>query len=103
MSDIIQRIQDAYARNPAEAINLLPELMDVFGEWENENQQINTENNQLKEIILQIDPDFFTRKCRVCGCNWNHACTEGCYWVEEDLCSSCASQKGETEEYYDEN
>lgn len=34
-------------------------------------------------------------ECRGCGCDWNHACYDvvtgdGCYWVEEDLCSVCA-------------
>jgi len=29
------------------------------------------------------------QKCRVCGCDWFHACLGGCYWVEDDLCSSC--------------
>jgi hypothetical protein len=28
--------------------------------------------------------------CRVCGCTEFHACPEGCWWVEPDLCSSCA-------------
>ncbi len=27
--------------------------------------------------------------CRVCGCTDNHACPDGCYWVEPDLCSQC--------------
>lgn len=30
------------------------------------------------------------KKCRVCGCDWFHACPGGCYWVEDDLCSTCA-------------
>lgn len=30
------------------------------------------------------------QKCRVCGCTDDHACPGGCYWVKEDLCSSCA-------------
>lgn len=30
--------------------------------------------------------------CRVCGCTWNNACPGGCWWVEEDLCSSCAEK-----------
>ncbi len=29
------------------------------------------------------------RRCRACGCTDNHACPEGCSWVEEDLCSAC--------------
>ena len=28
--------------------------------------------------------------CRVCGCTQNNACPNGCWWVEEDLCSHCA-------------
>jgi hypothetical protein len=31
--------------------------------------------------------------CRVCGCTDNDACEEGCYWVEADLCSSCAGER----------
>lgn len=31
--------------------------------------------------------------CRVCGCNELHACAGGCYWVEEDLCSSCVGHE----------
>lgn len=29
-------------------------------------------------------------RCRICGCTDDHACYGGCYWVEPDLCSSCA-------------
>lgn len=29
------------------------------------------------------------RKCRVCGCTWLNGCANGCYWVDEDLCSNC--------------
>lgn len=30
------------------------------------------------------------RTCRVCGCTDDHACEGGCWWVDRDLCSSCA-------------
>jgi len=30
--------------------------------------------------------------CRVCGCTELCACPEGCWWVEPDLCSSCAEK-----------
>lgn len=30
------------------------------------------------------------RACRVCGCTDAWGCDEGCWWVDEDLCSSCA-------------
>lgn len=33
---------------------------------------------------------FKVARCRVCGCTDNQACPEGCWWVEPDLCSSCA-------------
>lgn len=30
------------------------------------------------------------RRCRSCGCTQLNACAGGCWWVAEDLCSSCA-------------
>jgi hypothetical protein len=30
------------------------------------------------------------RRCRICGCTDDDPCPEGCYWVEDDLCSACA-------------
>ncbi len=37
------------------------------------------------------------RKCRVCGCDDEHACVDehgdACSWVEDDLCSSCAAKE----------
>lgn len=59
---------------------------------ENEMERLEFENAQLRGVIEQMDPDFFNRKCRVCGCDWNHPCPGGCWWVEEDLCSSCAEE-----------
>lgn len=29
--------------------------------------------------------------CRICGCTDDHACEGGCWWVEADLCSTCAA------------
>jgi hypothetical protein len=34
--------------------------------------------------------------CKICGCTDTHACDdhgEPCHWVEEDLCSACATPK----------
>ncbi len=30
------------------------------------------------------------RTCRKCGCTDTHACEGGCFWVDSDLCSTCA-------------
>lgn len=30
--------------------------------------------------------------CRVCGCTYFTPCPGGCYWVEDDLCSTCAEK-----------
>lgn len=35
--------------------------------------------------------DGTLRRCRVCGCTDEHACPGGCSWIENDLCSACAS------------
>ncbi len=29
------------------------------------------------------------QSCRRCGCSNFSACDGGCWWVEDDLCSSC--------------
>lgn len=57
------------------------------------------EGLSIKKSILESDGELAEitihdgeKKCRVCGCDWFHACTGGCYWVEEDLCSSCAGE-----------
>jgi hypothetical protein len=31
-------------------------------------------------------------QCRVCECTEDAPCPDGCYWVEADLCSVCASR-----------
>lgn len=28
-------------------------------------------------------------QCRLCGCTDERACPGGCWWVRDDLCSSC--------------
>lgn len=32
---------------------------------------------------------LLTQTCRVCGCTERFACSEGCEWVADDLCSRC--------------
>lgn len=43
--------------------------------------------NRIKDggIILEM----VEQTCRECGCTQNNACPNGCWWVEEDLCSDC--------------
>ena len=33
------------------------------------------------------------QRCRVCACTDCEACPGGCWWVEEDLCSSCVGKE----------
>lgn len=40
------------------------------------------------------DADGSGQRCRACGCTDEDGCPEGCWWVEEDLCSSCARSGG---------
>lgn len=42
----------------------------------------------IVEHIDQFVPDG-VRMCKKCGCTDFCACDNGCYWVEEDLCSEC--------------
>ncbi len=46
------------------------------------------------KTYMNLDPnepmkDDDIQRCRVCGCDQEHACKGGCYWIEDDLCSQC--------------
>lgn len=47
-------------------------------------------DKEKAELNLFFSDMESKRRCRVCGCTDDCACPEGCYWVEEDLCSECA-------------
>lgn len=49
-----------------------------------------------KKIVIDmfVNQDYTSihkpkQKCRICGCDDDHACKDGCFWVENDLCSQC--------------
>ena len=33
-------------------------------------------------------------KCRVCGCTTYKSCPGGCFWVNDNICSSCSTNSG---------
>ena len=41
---------------------------------------------QWGEFIVPFDE---LPACRVCGCTEHNACPDGCWWIEDDLCSNC--------------
>lgn len=57
--------------------------------------------NEPNRILDQDLQDEKEQACRVCGCTWTNACAGGCYWVEQDLCSSCAYQDKEMKSLID--
>lgn len=78
-------ISDEDAAFIAHARTDIPELV-------TEVRSMQIENAQLRAIVEQSDSGFFARKCRVCGCDWNHPCEGGCSWVGDDLCSQCLTK-----------
>lgn len=58
MSDIISRLRDAYLRNPAEALHMLPELFEA------------EENGLIEEFPCKIGVDVYAAldKVRTCVC-----------------------------------
>lgn len=50
---------------------------------------------EARDVIV-VDPELSDAgaACRVCGCNDEAACPEGCVWAEADLCSRCARGLG---------
>lgn len=59
---------------------------------------INEKYSILKSVLKsdgevpEISIHDSEKKCRICGCDWFHACPGGCYWVKDDLCSACAEK-----------
>lgn len=61
------------------------------------------DNDQMRRYEARVDPETETiapwvlaevgdpdpQVCRLCGCTDDHACTGGCHWVTDDLCSAC--------------
>lgn len=45
----------------------------------------------LIRAIRFVDRAYGLPSCRVCGCTEHAACDRGCWWIEPDLCSSCAT------------
>ena len=43
----------------------------------------------LGDLADEVEEDQDTPVCRKCGCRDDLACDAGCFWIEEDLCSSC--------------
>lgn len=63
------------AKDQVEAGNALAAWL----KWCAEHPRLGVTFNKAKE-----------RTCRGCGCTEISACPGGCWWVESDLCSSCA-------------
>lgn len=48
---------------------------------------------EILHLLLAVyaeEPPETKRRCRVCGCTDDSACPPTCWWVADDLCSSCA-------------
>lgn len=46
-------------------------------------------NMQAREMLAEID-GWDWRQCRECGCTDVIGCEDGCWWVQDGLCSTCA-------------
>ena len=58
-------------------------------ECEDPHDALRALESVMREGIARYE-DATVPRCRICGCTDDHACYGGCYWVEPDLCSSCA-------------
>ncbi len=55
-------------------------IFDDLGPFEDQYSVISSQSSEEEEPA---------RACRVCGCTDEHGCENGCFWVEDDLCSNC--------------
>jgi len=44
--------------------------------------------NEHLEALVAAEVEM--RICRECGCTAERGCPEGCFWVDDDMCSECA-------------
>jgi serine protease Do len=72
-----KRLQEQGARLNEQIATLQKENVKLNDFEHSQCVKLLIENAQLKSVITDIDPDFLTRKCRVCGCTWDHACEGG--------------------------
>lgn len=63
--------------------------------------QVQTTLSRIAAALEAIEERSRPRRCRVCGCTDEFGCPEGCWWVEEDLCSSCAEPQLRVSAYDD--
>lgn len=57
---------------------------------------VGLEDDQIIALFQELKSRYSflkEKKCRVCGCTDICACSGGCYWVEDDLCSACANDE----------
>jgi hypothetical protein len=64
---------------------LAARLFDAFGVGEGATQVPIGDAAGALELAFQTGQHC----CRVCGCTQDRACEGSCWWVEDDLCSSC--------------
>lgn len=79
----------AYEHAPEAFRMLMESLEEAGGAFEIECT--GQERLRLPDYVIETEP-----ACRVCGCTESRACLGGCWWVEDDLCSTChtAIRKG---------
>lgn len=51
--------------------------------------ELNTLRRQVESLTQSVEL-LDVRVCRECRCTDDIACMTGCWWVEDDLCSSCS-------------
>lgn len=62
-----------------------------FANWPDVESLLAVHGHEGATELVWLDPwpEPGAATCRVCGCTDDAACFGGCYWVAEDLCSSC--------------
>lgn len=66
----------------------------IFGKLQRATIQRVNQGETTQHKVFSITPDI-TQQCRICGCSWGNACSDGCYWVEENLCNKCVGDDDE--------
>lgn len=62
-------------------------------------QTLTTAGLDVSEVVRVLAPEVLELQvCRTCGCTDITTCEDGCWWVEEAVCSSCVESTADREE-----
>lgn len=74
----------------------MPDIPDELGESDTRlMQRLAAAGFDPATVVRQLSPLILgIAVCRICGCTDVYGCDQGCYWIDDNLCSACIAEVG---------